>query len=208
VRLDPPANFSAIPKTVFAAATILLGSVDGPQNSRKTAKETVVKRGFMVAVAGAAIVAAGLAGCSSNKSSAPSSPSSTAAASGSASVPGGGSHSVGAGQAKVTIDGQDQNASGQVVCTSAAGTLNIAIGQAGSGYTVVMTDSNTPDVHSVALGNAKGVALAYQQGMGQGNAEATKTGNAYKITGNVTGMDTTQGMQMVTKPFEIDVTCP
>jgi lipoprotein LpqH len=115
---------------------------------------------------------------------------------------------VGAGQAKVVIDGQDQGANGQVVCSAAAGTVNVAIGQAGSGYTVVMTDANPPEVHSVALGNVKGVGLAYQQGMSQGNAEATKTGNTYKVTGNASGLDTSQGMQMVTKPFEIDATCP
>jgi ipoprotein LpqH len=174
-----------------------------------------VKRGIMVAVAGAAIVVAGLAGCSSNKSSTARSSSPSVAASGTISggSPGTGSSRVAAGgagasQAKVVIDGQDQNATGQVVCTKAAGNVNIAIGQAGSGYTVVVTDANPAEVHSVALGSLKGVALAYQQGISQGDAEATKTGNAFQITGSATGMDSSQGMQMVTKPFEIDVTCP
>jgi ipoprotein LpqH len=43
--------------------------------------------------------------------------------------------------------------------------------------------------------------------MGQGSAVATKNGNSYKITGTGTGIDTYAGMQLVTKPFEIDVTC-
>jgi ipoprotein LpqH len=52
------------------------------------------------------------------------------------------------------------------------------------------------------------VTLGYTSGTGQGKAEATKDGNAYKITGTATGVDISNPLQPVNKPFEIDVTCP
>ena len=68
--------------------------------------------------------------------------------------------------------------------------------------------ADPPQVKSVGLAQVNGLDLAYTAGMGQGSAAATKNGNSYKITGTGTGTDTSAGMQMVTKPFEIDVTCP
>jgi ipoprotein LpqH len=164
-----------------------------------------VKRGFVVAVGGAAIVIAGLSGCSSgNKSASPSSSASssaagTASASATAAPSGGGT--------KVTIDGKDQSVSGTVVCSSMGGNMNIAIGEAGTGIAAVLgSDGST--VQSVGLGNVNGVTLGYQSGAGQGDAKAEKNGNSYKISGTATGIDMANPMQPVNKPFEIDVTCP
>jgi lipoprotein LpqH len=166
-----------------------------------------VKRGCVVAVGGAAIVIAGLSGCSSgNKSASPSSSSAssssaagTASASATAAPSGGGT--------KVTIDGKDQNVSGTVVCSSMGGNMNIAIGEATAGIAAVLS-SDGSTVQSVALGNVNGVTLGYQSGTGQGEANASKDGNSYKISGTATGIDMANPMQPVTKPFEIDVTCP
>jgi lipoprotein LpqH len=155
-----------------------------------------VKRELTVAVAGAAILVAGISGCSSDKKSSSGSSSGTSA---SASASGGGG-------TKVTIDGKDQNVTGSVVCTTAGGTVNIAIGGAATGIAAVLTDANPPGVTSVGLGNVNGVTLAYAAGSG-GNASATKNGNSYKITGNATGVDMANPTQPVNKPFEIDVTC-
>jgi lipoprotein LpqH len=162
-----------------------------------------VKRGFVVAVGGAAIVIAGLSGCSSgNKSASPSASSSaagTASASATAAPSGGGT--------KVTIDGKDQTVSGTVVCSSMGGNMNIAIGEAATGIAAVLgSDGST--VQSVGLGNVNGVTLGYQQGTGQGDAKAEKNGNSYTISGTATGIDMANPMQPMTKPFEIDVTCP
>jgi ipoprotein LpqH len=157
-----------------------------------------VKRGLTVAVAGAAILAAGISGCSSNKSSTGGGGTSSSGASASASAGGG---------PKVSIDGKDQNVAGSVVCTTAGGTVNIAIGGAATGIAAVLTDANPPQVKSVGLGNVNGVTLGYTQGAGQGNASATKDGSTYKITGTATGVDMANPTQPVNKPFEIDVTC-
>ncbi len=163
---------------------------------RYNGKGAQVKRGLTVAVAGAAILVAGLSGCSDNKSN-------TSSGSSSATSSGGG----GASGTKVIIDGQDQHVTGTTVCTTAAGNVNIAIGGQATGIAAVLTDANPPEVKSVGLGNVNGVTLAYTSGTGQGKAEATKNGNAYKITGTATGVDMANPMSPVNKPFEIDVTC-
>jgi lipoprotein LpqH len=146
-----------------------------------------VRRRAIVAVAGAAIILAGLSGCSSSKSS-------TGAA--------------GASNAKVTIDGQDQNIHGTVACNTVGGKVNIAIGDKGTGIGAVLSDSNPPQVESVGLGNVNGAALAYTPGTGQGNGQATRDGGKYKISGSATGVNISDPMHPLTKPFEIDVTCP
>ncbi len=158
-----------------------------------------MKRQLTVAVAGAAILVAGISGCSSNKSN-------TSGSGGGSST----SASVNAGGAagtKVTIDGKDQNVSGSVVCSNVGGSINIAVGGAATGIAAILTDGNPPQVKSVALGNVNGVALGYTPGAGQGNASATKNGNTYTISGSATGIDKSNPMQLINKPFEIDVTC-
>lgn len=156
-----------------------------------------MKRGLTVAVAGAAILAAGISGCSSNKST-----TSSGTSSGGTSVATGGG---GAAGPTVTIDGKNQNVTGSVVCTTVGGDTTIAIGGAATGISAVLTGDNT--VKSVGLGNVNGVTLAYAQGGGQGNATASKDGNKYTIKGTATGVDMANPMQPVNKPFEIDVTC-
>jgi ipoprotein LpqH len=162
-----------------------------------------VKRGFVVAVGGAAIVIVALSGCSKgNNSSSPSSSASSAAGTASASAT-----AAPSGGTKVTIDGKDQSVSGTVVCTAMNGNMNIAIGDATTGIAAVLgSDGST--VQSVGLGNVNGVTLGYQSGAGQGSAKAEKDGNSYKISGTATGIDMANPMQPVNKPFEIDVTCP
>jgi lipoprotein LpqH len=166
----------------------------------------VVKRGFVIAVGGAAIVIAGLSGCSSGekKSESPSTSAATSApetasVSATAAPTGGGT--------KVTIDGQDQNVAGTVVCSAMGGNMNIAIGDAATGIAAVVSEDGS-NVQSVGLGNVNGVTLGYQNGTGQGEAKASKDGSNWKISGTATGIDMANPMQPVNKPFEINVTCP
>ena len=151
-----------------------------------------MKRGLTAAVAGAAILAAGISGCSSNKGT---------------TASGGGVTASTNGSTTVIIDGKNQNVTGSVVCTTAGGNTTIAIGGAATGIGAVLTDANPPGVKSVGLGNVNGVTLSYAQGSGQGNASATKNGNSYKITGTATGVDMANPTQPVSKSFEIDATC-
>jgi ipoprotein LpqH len=153
-----------------------------------------VKCGFVVAVGGAAIVIAGLSGCSSDdKKSETSGETSSAASS--------------QGKSTVTIDGKDQAVQGTVVCSAMGGNMNIAIGDAATGIAAVVSEDGKT-VQSVGLGNVNGVTLGYQAGTGQGEAKAEKDDKTWKISGTATGIDMANPMQPVNKPFEITVACP
>ena len=154
-----------------------------------------MKRGFVVALGGAAIVIAGLSGCSSDEKKSQTSGETSSAASSQ-------------GKSTVTIDGKDQAVQGTVVCSSMGGNMNIAIGDAATGIAAVVSSGDQPTVQSVGLGNVNNVTLGYQAGTGQGEAKAEKDGNTYKISGTATGVDMANPMQPVNKPFEIQVTCP
>ncbi|KRE26900.1 lipoprotein LpqH [Mycolicibacterium psychrotolerans] len=153
-----------------------------------------MKREILVAVGGAAILIAGLSGCSSEKKSETSGETSSAAAA--------------EGKTTVTIDGKDQEIQGNVVCSDMGGNTNIAIGNASTGIGAVVSSGDSPSVVSVGLGNVNGVTLGYQSGAGQGDAKVEKDDKTYKISGNATGVDMANPMQPVTKPFEIEVSCP
>jgi lipoprotein LpqH len=155
-----------------------------------------VKRGIVVGVAGVAVVIAGCVGCSSNKSNQGGSGPAPAAPSG----------------PQVIVDGKNQNVSGAVTCTPAGDNINIGIGDAAAGIGAVISNGNPPIVHAVGLGSINGITLGYSdaaQGQG-GDAGAAVNGKSYQIKGTATGADMSnpQEPKQVTKPFELDVTCP
>jgi ipoprotein LpqH len=161
----------------------------------------VAKQRILVGIAAAAAAVAGLAGCSSNKPGTGESSSNAPAAAGtSAPAPGG---------SKVIIDGQTQNVTGQASCTQVNGNLSIGIGDPTTGIGAVVTNADPPVVQAVGLGNLTGVTLGYSAGaQNQANAQATKSGNSYTIKGTATGISSADQQQPLSKPFEIDVTCP
>ncbi len=153
----------------------------------------MVKHGVLVGIVAATTVVAGLAGCSSNKSS-------TTGASGSAAAPVGN---------KVVIDGQTQNVTGPISCTQVNGNLSIGIGDPSNGVGAVVTNADPPVVQAVGLGNLTGATLGYSAGApNQGSVQATKSGNSYTIKGTAAGVNATNPQQALSKSFEIDVTCP
>jgi lipoprotein LpqH len=162
----------------------------------------MAKHGIVVGIAAATTVVAALAGCSSNKSSTGASSSAPAASASNAPAPA-------PGGSKITIDGQPQNVAGQATCTQVNGNLSIGIGDPTNGVGAVVSNADPPVVQAVGLGNLTGVTLGYQAGApNQANAQATKSGNSYTITGTATGASSANPPQPVSKPFEIDVTCP
>lgn len=149
----------------------------------------------LIGIAAAATVVAGLAGCSSDKSSTGSSSSGSSAA-----APVGN---------RVVIDGQTQNVSGPISCTQVNGNLSIGIGDPSTGVGAVVTNADPPVVQAVGLGNLGGATLGYSAGApNQGSAQATKSGNSYTIKGTATGADAANPQQPLSKPFEMDATCP
>ncbi|WP_077081947.1 lipoprotein LpqH [Mycobacterium numidiamassiliense] len=155
-----------------------------------------MRREIVVGVAGVAMVAAACVGCSSNKSS-------TGASSSSAAAPAG---------PQLTVDGQNQNISGQVTCNTANGAITIGVGDATAGIGAVLSTDNPPIVHAVGLGIVNGVGLGFSDAAPNqaSNAGAAVNGKSYAIKGTATGTDMSnpQQPQTVTKPFELDVTCP
>jgi lipoprotein LpqH len=153
----------------------------------------VSQHGVSVGVAGVVLAATALAGCSHHQANTGTS----------------GSNAPSPGAESVTVGGQKQNVSGQASCVTSGDNVNIGIGDPSTGIGAVVSTANPPAVHSVGLGNVNGVTLGYSDAApGQGNAQATKNGNSYKITGTATGVDMANPQQPVTKSFEIDVTCP
>ena len=169
-----------------------------------------MKRELLIAAAAATIVA-GVAGCSSgNKSSSPSSSgttsssattSSTSATSATASS----TTPAASGATQVIIGGQPQNVSGPVVCETNQGKFSIAVGDMLTGI-IVGLEQDGSVVHNAGLGTVDGVVMSFTEGAPGNTATATKTGNAYKITGTATGVD--NAGKEVSKPFEVNVTCP
>lgn len=166
-----------------------------------------MKREFLVAVGGAAIVIAGLSGCSSSdKNDTSGEETATASAAPTTSVVSGDTTATtGSGTARVSIDGKDHKVEGTVMCATVAGNVTLNVGQGMSGVSATLSEGDQPSVTALALGNIDGVSLGYTPGVPGGSAEATKDGNKYTIKGQATGMD---GMSPVTKPFELEVSCP
>ena len=160
-----------------------------------------MNRGIVVGVAGVALVVAASAGCSGNKSS-----------TGSSGSPSSSSSAAAAAGPVLTVDGQNQNISGQVTCTAAGDNINIGIGDPTAGLGAVVSNGNPPLVHSVGLGTVNGVALGFSDAAPNqsGSAGAAVNGKDWAIKGTATGTDMSnpQQPQQVTKPFELDLTCP
>lgn len=153
----------------------------------------MTKRRIVFGIAAVATVAAGLVGCSSSKPS-------TVAGSGGATAP---------ASNKITIDGQVQNVSGPISCTQVNGNTSIGFGDPTTGIGAVVTNAEPPVVQAVGLGNLTGVTLGYSAGApNQANAQATKSGNAYRIKGTAVGADPANPQQAISKSFEIDAVCP
>ncbi|AWV48371.1 lipoprotein [Mycobacterium leprae Kyoto-2] len=109
-----------------------------------------------------------------------------------------------AGETKVTIGGQPQKVSGPVVCSTTNGKFSIAIGDMITGV-IVGLEPDASVVHNAGLGTIDGVVIAFTEGVPSENANATKNGNTYQITGTASGVDNTG--QQIHKSFEIEVTC-
>jgi lipoprotein LpqH len=155
----------------------------------------VVKREFWVGVTGVAVVVAACAGCSSDKGS-KGQPSSQSAPSGPV----------------VIVDGKNLNVTGAVTCTPSGENTNIGIGDAANGIGAVVSNGTPPIVHAVGLGNVNGIVLGFSDAAANQatNAGAAVKDKTYAIKGTASGVDVTNPdqPQPVTKPFELNVTCP
>jgi lipoprotein LpqH len=172
-----------------------------------------VKCALLLSVGAATIAVAGLAGCSNNSKDdedSSASPSPTTASSASptpSSAAASNTASSGTGSPTVTVDGQPQNVSGPVVCSTTDGKFSIAIGDVITGV-IVGLEPDASVVHNIGLGNVNGVVLSFTEGVPANTATATKDGNNYKIKGTATGTTEANPTEQISKPFEIDASCP
>jgi ipoprotein LpqH len=158
----------------------------------------VVKRGFVVAVAGVAIVVAGLAGCSSKKQ-----------------CVGNTCQSSGTASAKLTIDGKDQTVPQPVTCQTSPQATQLFLGNPSDPNNLMSAQISGNDVAQVAL-LLNGQKLAYQKGnpMMGGSAQLTKDGNKYTITGKAAQVGGAPDLSNPANPtlpthdFTMEVSCP
>ena len=85
------------------------------------------------------------------------------------------------------------------------GNLNIGIGDTATGIAVVMSP-DASKVTSVGLGNINGTVLGFRKV--PAGVPGHRDGNTTRSAGTATGVDMANPMQPMTKPFEIEVTCP
>jgi ipoprotein LpqH len=158
-----------------------------------------VRRGLVVAAAGAAIVVAGITGCSS----------------GTKQCAGSTCQSVGQASAKLTIDGNDQTAPQPVSCQTSPQGGQIVMGNPQDPNNVESAQFSPTDVQQMAL-ILNGKKLIVQNGnpMG-GSAKMTKDGSTYTFTGKAAEMpgapDPSNPMAAMNPPthdFTLTVTCP
>lgn len=144
-------------------------------------KNTSMTKTAVGLVGGAALLVAGLVGCSST----PSAP-------------------------KVTVDGQSKNVQGMAVCKPIRGgqgfEVSIATDKAPRDVSVELA-KDASAVWFVTIGHFQGNTELHwlEHVTTYGNVSATKDGNDYKVTGNIAPAN---GASSNTYPFEIDFSCP
>lgn len=97
----------------------------------------------------------------------------------------------------------------QVVCTDAAGAMNIAVGPTNpsgdaKAIAVVIKDDK---VSALTMGSAQGKGITYAPETGQGSATVKADGKSYTITGEGMFVDVANSGMPELKPFELQVTC-
>ncbi|MDT5009328.1 MAG: ipoprotein LpqH [Mycobacterium sp.] len=165
-----------------------------------------MKRGFVIAVGGAAIVATALSGCGGKDDK------SSASQSASASMPGGGSAAAGQGSATVKVDGNETKLDGMLACADVPGadTYSMTIGNPPQVSTAVVTKGDSPEVNQVVIYlSGQGTPVSYNKGSG-GDATAKKDGKTFNISGHSTPMPDMSNPMGEPKghEFSMDITCP
>ncbi|OMC52293.1 hypothetical protein A5745_01715 [Mycobacterium sp. IS-2888] len=150
-----------------------------------------MKRGCRVAIGSAAVVGVALVGCSSGSGNG------AGARAPSGSV---------AAAPKVVVDGKVRPVQNEVACVTAANMVMANIGSREDGIAVTLSAGDNPMVKDLTLGMVDGVPLTYYESNTGPKPTVTKSGSAFKIVGTVS--DSPGGSGTVSKPFEMEFTCP
>ena len=144
---------------------------------------------FRAAVVAAAILAVGLAGCSSaTKVAAP------------------GPGEIANGTAKISVNGTDVGPVNGVACSFEQAFTTITTGDAKAGTTSVVNNIKGLAVNAVRIRNLGGVSGSYVEDL-QGEAKLEQTGRTYTIAGRVAGYSTEKPGPRTDEEFSIQVAC-
>ena len=175
-----------------------------------------MKRGLTVAVAGAAILVAGVAGCSSNNSTTPSSSSSSSSTTSRAGTgPTTTSRTrttttttttttAAALPTKVIFDGQDQHITGAPICSTGGGYIRINL----SNVSVQLFQRDPPQVNIVDFEHMQGSKYTFVSTSPIVSASVTQNGKNYVVKGTAYEQTGHPDNNPTIKSFEIDATCP
>lgn len=110
----------------------------------------------------------------------------------------------------ITVGGEPlEVADPYIACEEMDGTLMIAIGSTtgADGIGATLTTGDNPTVKTVALGSLDGTAMAWAEGA-PGEANATKDGSVYTISGSMSVVDMNNPTSMDETDFEMVIPCP
>jgi ipoprotein LpqH len=141
-----------------------------------------VRRCFPATVSGLAIVGVALAACSNGA--------------GPASV-----------AVKLVVDGKAQPTENKVACVTAHNMVLATIGNDQDDIDVTLSAGDTPALQELSLGKIDGLSLTYNESNPGPKPTVTKAGSNYRIVGTATSLDPA-GPGTVSKPFEMEFTCP
>jgi ipoprotein LpqH len=156
----------------------------------------VAKRGYVVALGGAAVFGGALVGCSSGSGNGVGAPASSAPP---ASAPSAG--------VKIVVDGKARPIQNKVVCVSAGNSVMANIGSNQDGIAITLSAGDNPALEDLNLGTVDGLPLMYSDSDTGPKPTVTKAGSTYKIVGTATSPSPT-GTGTVSKPFDMEFTCP
>ena len=151
---------------------------------------TACSRRLMSSVAAAMLVAAGLAGCSSEP------PATQPQQSGTVPV----------GTAKVSIDGRDTSTTGTLSCHAIGTVTTLRSGNEDAGFTAVVSSDPALVVQSVTISNLGDFTGSYHEGLGD-SAKVTLVGRTYQLSGIADGFDTTSPSFRTSGEFSLQAAC-
>ncbi|WP_331242535.1 lipoprotein LpqH [Mycobacterium intracellulare] len=154
--------------------------------TRRNRGGLVQKRFFNTTAA--ALVASGIAACSSAPLASPP------------------SDALAAGTARVTINDKELPATTSVKCSPIGALTTITTGDTAAGVTALISNETGLTAKSVSITNLGGFTGSYMKGL-DGNAGVSMTGQTYMIRGTADGFDTDHPSVRTTGTFAIRVAC-
>jgi ipoprotein LpqH len=112
-----------------------------------------------------------------------------------------------AANVKVVVDGKARHVENHVECVTAASMVFANLGSEHDGITLILSAGEHPKLNDLTLGTVDGISLTYTTSNIGPAPAVTKTGSTYTVVGTASG-PSPDGAKNVSKPFDIEFTCP